>query len=66
MKVDRIVLFTEKSECCGCSACMAICPQRAITMSEDEEGFLYPLIDEKNCVRCRMCIRICKDGSEKT
>lgn len=63
--LDRIVLFTKKSDCCGCSACMAICPQGAITMSEDEEGFLYPQINENKCVGCRLCMRVCKDGSEK-
>ena len=35
------ILFTNKDECCGCSACCEICPQSAITMSEDGEGFDY-------------------------
>ena len=34
-----------KSECCGCSACEQICPVGCIKMKEDEEGFLYPKID---------------------
>ena len=33
------VLFKEKKECCGCTACYAICSQMAISMIEDEEGF---------------------------
>ena len=41
------VLFKEKKECCGCTACYAICSQMAISMIEDEEGFEYPQIDEK-------------------
>ena len=36
------VLFKEKKECCGCTACYAICSQMAISMIEDEEGFVYP------------------------
>lgn len=46
-------------ECCGCSACYAACPVRAITMKPDEEGFLYPSIDEKICIDCGLCERVC-------
>ena len=53
------ILFTNKDECCGCSACCQICPQSAITMSEDEEGFDYPVIDQVCCVRCGLCLRVC-------
>lgn len=53
------VLFHRKEECCGCSACYAICPVQAIAMQEDEEGFLYPVVDEKKCVRCYQCSHIC-------
>lgn len=38
------VLYERKEDCCGCSACYAICPKSAIKMVEDEEGFEYPLI----------------------
>ena len=53
------VLYEKKSECCGCTACYAICPKSAITMKEDEEGFEYPVIDSNLCVRCYMCMRVC-------
>ena len=53
------VLFEKKSDCCGCSACYAICPKSAIEMKEDEEGFEYPMIDEEKCVRCGMCMKVC-------
>ena len=45
------VLYKRKEECCGCTACYAICPKEAISMVEDEEGFEYPQIDESKCVR---------------
>ena len=53
------VLFDKKENCCGCSACYAICPRHAISMEVDEEGFLYPVIDKERCVKCKMCISVC-------
>jgi ferredoxin len=53
------ILFGNKEDCCGCSACFAICPQNAICMRPDEEGFLYPMIDREKCIGCRMCLRVC-------
>lgn len=53
------VLYQRKEECCGCTACYAICPKDAIDMVADEEGFEYPQIDESKCVRCYQCIRVC-------
>ncbi len=49
----------EKSECCGCTACKSICPQKAIEMKEDEEGFLYPDVDKEKCVNCGLCKKVC-------
>ena len=48
-----------KEECCGCTACYAICPKEAIAMVEDEEGFEYPQVDESKCVRCYQCLKVC-------
>lgn len=61
------ILYTQKEECCGCTACYAICPQKAIYMEEDEEGFDYPHIRKELCVRCYMCVKVCnmKIGSKR-
>lgn len=48
MKKIFPVLYKRKEECCGCTACYAICSRGAIAMVEDEEGFEYPQVDEKN------------------
>lgn len=53
------VLFSKKEECCGCSACCAICPNGAIRMIEDEEGFAYPQVDGDKCVGCYLCLKVC-------
>lgn len=53
------ILYERKEDCCGCSACYAICPRQAICMSEDEEGFEYPYINENLCIRCYRCLSVC-------
>ena len=53
------IAVKEKKECCGCTACYAICSQMAISMIEDEEGFEYPQIDEKKCIKCYQCLKVC-------
>ncbi len=64
-----ICLYEGKEHCCGCTACMNICPHNAITMIMDEEGFQYPKIDTNNCVECGACVKVCafhkKDYVEK-
>lgn len=54
-----IRLFESKKGCCGCGACMNICPRQAITMKRDEDGFLYPNVDKNKCIECRACINVC-------
>lgn len=49
----------DKSKCCGCTACMNICPQRAIQMKNDENDIEYPAIDLHKCVNCNLCNSVC-------
>ncbi|WFA08428.1 Coenzyme F420 hydrogenase/dehydrogenase, beta subunit C-terminal domain [Tissierella sp. Yu-01] len=61
-------VYSRREECCGCSACFNICPTDAISMIPDEEGFLYPLIDQDTCIDCNKCVNSCpilKDNSFK-
>lgn len=64
-------VYDEKKDCCGCTACFNTCPTDAIEMSADEEGFLYPVIDQDLCIDCNQCREVCpfiQDGhfKEKT
>lgn len=55
-----------KSECCGCYACKEICPENAITMVADTEGFYYPQVNDK-CTNCNKCVEACvKKGNPQT
>ena len=52
-------VYKSKDYCCGCTACYSICPKNAIEMEADACGFLYPVINEKNCINCGLCINVC-------
>lgn len=54
-----MIEIKDKSTCCGCGACYNICTSNAIAMQEDSEGFLYPVINPKYCIKCGLCIKIC-------
>lgn len=53
------ILVDKKKHCCGCGACYSVCPKKAIKMVSDNEGFLYPKIDEDICIGCLKCENIC-------
>lgn len=48
-----------KAECCGCGACSAVCPKKAIEMKRDPQGFLYPEINQELCIDCGLCRKVC-------
>lgn len=54
-----MINIIDKSQCCGCSACVQRCPKQCITMKEDEEGFLYPVVDVSKCINCNLCEKVC-------
>ena len=49
-----------KKLCCGCGACEQICPKRCISMQQDKEGFLYPVVDSAKCINCGLCEKVCQ------
>ncbi len=54
-----MIKIKEKKDCCGCFACMNICPVGCISMISDDEGFVYPFIDQDKCIKCGLCNNIC-------
>ena len=54
-----MVNITDKSQCCGCTACANVCAHGAITMESDALGFIYPKVDESKCVDCGLCDKVC-------
>lgn len=54
-----MIEIQDKHNCCGCGACVQICPKGCISLAEDNEGFLYPFVDKSICVDCGLCERVC-------
>ena len=54
-----MIFIKNKEDCCGCGACYNICPKEAVRMIEDNEGFLYPNINENFCINCGLCEKVC-------
>lgn len=49
----------EKKLCTGCTVCLNICPKKAISFKEDNDGFKYPVIDKDKCIDCGLCNKKC-------
>lgn len=56
-----MIQIDDKHNCCGCSACASICPKHCIIMQDDSEGFLYPKVNEADCIDCGLCEKVCHE-----
>lgn len=54
-----MIKIIDKNRCCGCGACVAVCPVDAILMVPDGEGFAYPQVNEEKCIKCGKCDKVC-------
>lgn len=57
-RTDNLYVI-EKNRCYGCMACYNVCPYGAIYINEDEEGFAFPRIDQRQCTHCGLCRKCC-------
>ena len=54
-----MITILDKTKCCGCSACVNICPKKCIDVQSDKEGFLYPVTKFTECIGCGLCEFVC-------
>lgn len=54
-----MIHIIDNQSCCGCSACVQICPKKCISIQQDAEGFLYPQVDMSSCIDCGLCEKVC-------
>ncbi len=50
-------------DCTGCTACVSVCPLNCISMKANDEGFLYPYINNEICINCGLCKNKCPSNS---
>ena len=51
--------MNNKEKCCGCQACLNVCPKSCISMNRNSDGFIYPSINYDLCIKCGACERVC-------
>ena len=55
-----MITISDKTLCCGCTACVTACPAQCIIMRRDREGFDYPFVNSPDlCIRCGKCEKVC-------
>ncbi len=63
-----MITIQNKQDCCGCGACVYCCSKQCISMQEDDEGLLYPIVDKASCIDCGLCEKVCpiiNQGAER-
>ena len=48
--------------CCGCAACVSVCPKSCIEMQCTKEGFYHASVIDEQCVDCGKCLSVCPVG----
>ncbi len=54
-----IINRVKTNQCCGCSACVSICPKECLTLNADKNGFLQVKLSKHNCIECGLCEKVC-------
>lgn len=49
----------EENKCTGCTLCLNVCKQHAITINKGKIDTIYPTIDTKKCIKCGLCYKYC-------
>ncbi len=57
-------VLTRPNRCKQCGLCVAACPTKSISFSEDINisGCNYTVINHDTCIACAACYVVCPDG----
>ena len=59
-----IINRVKTNQCCGCSACVSVCPKECLTLNADKNGFLQVKLSKHNCIECGLCSFTCPSKIE--
>lgn len=54
-----MIQLASKENCTACGACAFVCPKQCISMREDDLGIMYPVMDDRDCISCKRCLKVC-------
>lgn len=54
----NVQAVVERKICCGCGACVVICPISCIEIVYGKR-YNYPQIDKSKCTQCGLCLKVC-------
>lgn len=54
------------SNCCGCGACVSICPKNCIDLKLNDDLYMSPYIDSFVCIDCGDCLKVCSRYQHST
>ena len=58
-KKKKSVSVVPENRCSGCGGCKNICPVDAVSLVENELGYLLPKVDKEKCIDCGLCLKAC-------
>jgi coenzyme F420 hydrogenase subunit beta len=58
-KTQNISTIAQAKLCNTCGACFGVCRANAIHYEETLGGYYLPMIDEKTCIACGLCLEVC-------
>lgn len=65
---DKKTYIQFPDQCKSCGLCLAICPQKALSYTSDDNGIYggpLPKVDMSRCIGCDLCEQICPEGAIK-
>ena len=54
-----MIELADRTVCTGSMACANVCSLNAISVKYDEQGFIYPEVDNALCRLCGKCVNVC-------
>ena len=64
-----MINVVDEKKCCGCRACIDVCPKKCITTRVGTLGHVFPQVDSMKCINCNLCESVCpllKDNGSKS